>query len=312
MNWILYTILFFMRIIFLFTTLMFLASCSLGFNTEKNTPNWSGSVSGDSVAKVTPTEAKDGTLVSLHYTLRESSKDGKILETTRREVAEKNGILATWSLYEPFQVLLWSNSVIVGFEKGLIGMKKWEKKVIEVSPELGYGTGPVMQTLEKYKIAPIFTVEQDKKAFEKTITQTISRNDLPEDMKNATLGQTLTGANGSTAKVTTATSESLTLEIENTENPFYNKKLVVWASAESPNGTASFKVLKISGTGVTLEVTNKESPFYNKKFAIGEKLDTPQWKIMISEISDDTVTIAQEHPMMGKTLFFDVEIMDLQ
>lgn len=33
---------------------------------------------------------------------------------------------------------------------------------------------------------------------------------------------------------------------------------------------------------------------------------------MISEIGDDTVTIAQEHPMMGKTLFFDVEIMDLQ
>lgn len=74
------------------------------------------------------------------------------------------------------------------------------------------------------------------------------------------------------------------------------------------------KITKMSNTGVTLEVTNKESPFYNKKFAVGESFESPKGKITINAIDKEksTTTIAIGHPMMGKTLFFDVEIADIK
>jgi FKBP-type peptidyl-prolyl cis-trans isomerase len=42
--------------------------------------------------------------------------------------------------FQPFEVIIGTNGVIPGFEKGLLGMKKGEKKTIMVPPELGYGT----------------------------------------------------------------------------------------------------------------------------------------------------------------------------
>lgn len=299
-----------MRLLVIFSFLSLLTACSFGVGND--TSSSTGSVSGDSVAKVTPTEAKDGTLVTLNYTLREGSKDGKILETTLKDVAMANGIAATGATYQPFQVMLGSKSVIPGFEKGLMGMKKGEKKTIEVSPEMGYGTGPTLQTVDKKEIAPVFTVEQDKKLFDKIITQTVERAQLPENMKNAVTGQTLTGANGSTAQVVKADKNSITLEIQNVANPFYDKKIAVGVTADDPRADATYKILKINGTGVTLEVTNRASPFYNKKFAVGEKTETRQGKIGIAAIDGENVTLAVEHPLMGKTLFFEVEVVDLQ
>jgi hypothetical protein len=162
------------------------------------------------------------------------------------------------------------------------------------------------------ELAPVFTVVRDKQIFEKTITQTLNRSELPADMQKAVLGQTLTGANGATAKVIKADDTNVTLEIQNVGNPFYDKKIAVGVSADDPTGDAIYKITKISGTGITLEVTNKRSPFYNKKFAIGESTETPQGKLIIKNIEEEKVEIAVEHPLMGKTLFFDVEVTDIQ
>jgi len=153
---------------------------------------------------------------------------------------------------------------------------------------------------------------QDKSVFADIVTETVERVDLPDDMRDAQVGQVFTGANDATARVVQANTDNITLEIANTNNPFYKKKIEVGATAESAGGEAIFKITKISGTGVTLEITNKNSPFYNKNFAPGESIDTPSGKIEIQEILEDDIVIAQYHPMVGKTLFFDIEILDIK
>ncbi len=304
-----------MRNILIALALLSLASCSLSMSnkpTTENTPT-EGATSGSTVEKVAPTEVADNTYVTLNYTLRDGQADGPVLETTVYSVAQANGMSGkTEDMYSPFSVMIGGNQVIPGFENGLKGLKIGEKKVIEVPPELGYGTGPVMSTIPKYQIAPVFTMTQDKALFADTITETVPRTELPEDMKSAVVGQTFTGANDATAKVVKADDTSITLEIENTNNPFYKKKLVVGATAESAGQDAEFKITKIAGTGVTLEITNKNSPFYNKNFAVGESIELPTGKLQIMEIKDEEVVIAQFHPMVGKTLFFDVEILDIK
>jgi hypothetical protein len=46
-------------------------------------------------------------------------------------------------------------------------------------------------------------------------------------MKNAVVGQVFTGAENVTAKVTAVNDTSVTLEIDNSKNPFYKKKIAV-------------------------------------------------------------------------------------
>lgn len=307
-------ILFFMRILVVSLALLSLTSCGLMdryISPQTNT----GSTQSGSIAdeKSTPTEITDGTYVTLNYTLRDGTADGKVLETTVYNIAMQNGMTGkTESEYTPFSVMVGSKQLIPGFENGLLGLKKWDTKVIEVPPELGYGTEPVESTIEKYQIAPIFTITQDISLFGDIITETVSRDQLPDNMKTATVWQVFTGANNATATVTAANDTTITLDVKNTSNPFYWKKVVVGATAESELKDTQFRVTAIKWTGVTLEVINKNSPFYNKEFVVGAAIDTPSGKVEIKEIQEDTVIIKQSHPMLGKTLFFDIEIVDIK
>jgi hypothetical protein len=93
-----------MRFLLIFSLLTTLTACSFGLSND--TPSSTGSVSGDSVTKVTPTEVKDGTLVSVNYTLHLDSKDGKVFDTSLEDVAKKNGIYKTGAVYQPLQVMV--------------------------------------------------------------------------------------------------------------------------------------------------------------------------------------------------------------
>jgi FKBP-type peptidyl-prolyl cis-trans isomerase 2 len=303
-----------MRILITSLALLSLASCTIpGMDTSTTIPVSSGSTtSGATVEKVPPTAVADGTYVTVNYTLRDGAADGKILETTIYTVAQANSITGSEDNFKPFSVMMGAKQLIPGFENGLIGMKKGDKKTIEVPPELGYGTGPVLSTIAKYNLAPVFTITQDQKMFADVITETVKMADLPADMQTAKVGQVFTGANNSTAKVTSIDASGVTLSINNTNNPYYGKKVVVGATAENATKDATFKVIKIERTGVTLEVTNKKSPFYNKKFAVGESIDTANGKTEIREITEEKLVVAQSHPMVGKTLFFDVEVVDIK
>lgn len=297
-----------MRIFIISSLLLVLSSCSLPFgkNTETNTGATAPSVEAPMVEKVVGAN----NLVSLNYTLTDVT-DGKILETTVMSVAQANGLYQTGATYQPFQVMIGTNSVIPGFEKGLLGLKKGEKKVIRVSPEEGYGTGARLEQIAKYQVAPVFTIKQPRALFQDVVVQTVSKEEVNDEMKAAQVGQVLTGANGAKVTVLATTATGVTVELENVDNPFYKKTIAVGATVE--NEATIFKITEVSDTEVSMEVTNKQSPFYNKEFIVGTTLDLPQGgKVSVVEIGEETVTIGQEHPMMGKTLEFDVEVVDIQ
>ncbi len=301
-----------MRILLLSTLLLSLASCTLpGLKNDSNDKTTTPPAQVTPVA-MTAGVASTGSVLTLNYTLRSDSPTGPIQETTLESVATANGLFKTGATYKPFQVALGQGQVIIGFEQGLMGVRKGEKKTIKVIPSEGYGR-PVV--IAKEQIAPEFTLTRDKKMFDNVLTQTIEKSQFPADMQakvmHAKVGDTLTGANNATAKVSAVSSGSITLAIENVGNPFYKKEIKVGAVATSTG--ADFKILSIEGTGITLQITNKESPFYGKSFAVGDSATpTNGSKITIKEIGDKTVTILADHPFMAKDLYFDVEIVDIQ
>ena len=300
-----------MRILIVSALLLSLASCTFP-GMKNDTDNKEMTPPVQTTTGTTTTGASTGSVVTLNYTLHTDSATGPIQETTLQAVAEASGLYKTGATYKPFQVALGQSQVIVGFEAGLMGIKKWEKRMIKVIPSEGYGR-PV--TIAKEQLAPEFTITRDKKMFDNTLIQTIEKSQFPAEMKekitNAKVGDTLTGANNAVAKISAVSADSITLAIENTGNPFYKKEIKVGATVTGSG--ADFKVVSMEGTGVTLQITNKESPFYGKKFAVGESITPPNGnKITVKEIGDKTITILADHPFMAKDLYFEVEAVDVQ
>ena len=301
-----------MRILIVSALLMTLASCTAPWSKDDSNKMPPVKAPVQTTPVNTSKSASTGSVISLNYTLRTDSATGPIQETTLESVAQSSGLYKSGTTYQPFQVALGQAQVIPGFEAGLMGVKKGDKKTIKVIPAEGYGR-PVV--VPKEQIAPEFSLTRDKKLFENVLTQTIEKSQFPAEMQakvmQAKVGDTLTGANNSVAKVSAISSGSITLAIENTGNPFYKKEVKVGSVTSTPG--ADFKVVSIAGDNITLQITNKESPFFGKAFAVGESA-TPKNgnKITIKEIGDTTVTILADHPFMAKDLYFDVEIVDVQ
>jgi FKBP-type peptidyl-prolyl cis-trans isomerase 2 len=68
---------------------------------------------------------ENGKGVVVHYTGR--FEDGTVFDTSLTEGRE------------PLNIVLGQGTLINGFEKGLVGLNKGDKKTIEINPEEGYG-----------------------------------------------------------------------------------------------------------------------------------------------------------------------------
>ncbi len=79
---------------------------------------------------------KEKDFVLVDYTMR---YNGKVYDTTIKEIAEKEGIEFPRPKFEPLLVIVGTTPLIKGFEEALIGMKKGESKVVKIPPEKGFG-----------------------------------------------------------------------------------------------------------------------------------------------------------------------------
>ena len=103
------------------------------------------------------------------------------------------------------------------------------------------------------------------------------------------------------------------MEIDNTKNPFYGKKMVVGLKSTFEGNNVTVK--KITETEVVLEVINKANPFYGKKIKVGMEGEMPSGgKMKILTIGKENITIGvpNTHELGGKTLKFDVEIKSIK
>ncbi|MDQ3244832.1 MAG: FKBP-type peptidyl-prolyl cis-trans isomerase [bacterium] len=76
--------------------------------------------------------AKSGDTVAMNYT-------GKLTNGT---IFDSN-VLAEFKHVQPFPFTIDAGEVIKGWDLGVIGMKVGEKRILEISPELGYGSQAV-------------------------------------------------------------------------------------------------------------------------------------------------------------------------
>lgn len=66
-------------------------------------------------------------------------EDGKVFDTSIESVAKESDLYNEARPYEPLAFTVSAGQMIPGFDKGVLGMKKGDKKTITVSPADGYG-----------------------------------------------------------------------------------------------------------------------------------------------------------------------------
>ena len=298
--------------------LALIASCTPTTNTHPTGTGTTltGGENSGGIATVTKTDTVTlGTVASLNYTLREGNASGKVIETTDMVVAQANGIYQTGALYGPTDMEVTENSLIRGFRDNIIGMKVGEKKSFTVLPEDGYGVSGQEREYQKYEVAPRFEYTQKKENLGKTITETIEKTSLPESMlqelAGKKVGDPLVGPTGISATIRAITETGVTVEIENTNNPFYNKELVVGATGVDTQGN-EYTIKKIEGDEVVLDILNKLTPFTEENFHVGSSVELQGTTLTIKAITDTGVTLEEKGPLIGKTLHFDVEIKDVK
>ena len=80
---------------------------------------------------------KENSTIDVDYEGR--LEDGTLFDTSKKEVAEKEGAYAEEREYTPLHVQLGNGSLIKGFESALIGMEEGETKTVTIKAADAYG-----------------------------------------------------------------------------------------------------------------------------------------------------------------------------
>lgn len=91
----------------------------------------------DDITKDSSKEVENGDTISVDYVGK--LEDGTVFDTSVKEVAIQAGIYNQMRNYEPLTFTVGTGQMIEGFDKGVIGMKAGETKVLKISPEQAYG-----------------------------------------------------------------------------------------------------------------------------------------------------------------------------
>lgn len=99
--------------------------------------------------------AKKGDYLLIDYTAK--LEDGTVYDTTSKEKAIEAGIYDPEKDYRPFFFRVDTGQVIKGIDKGVLGMKEGEEKILTIPPEEAYGAH------KEYLVQdiPLFRLELD-------------------------------------------------------------------------------------------------------------------------------------------------------
>lgn len=275
--------------------------------TQSNVSSGNLSEDASNISSVKKDVVSKGDTVSVDYV--GTLEDGTVFDSSLEEFAKKvKGYTPGARKYEPLTFTVGAGQMIKGFDAWVVGMKLGEKKTLTIAPKDAYGEAYTEQDVAAKYFQDIFTETVPRDNFKDTVTQVVPLSALGDKAKGLTVGQIIE-AGSTKAKVTKIEGENVTVDIENSQNPFYQKKLAVGLKSTFEGNTITVKAL--TDTGVTVEVVNKANPFYGKKIKEGMEGSTPNGgKIKILKITADTITIGvpNTHELAGKTLKFDVEI----
>lgn len=290
-----------------------LASCGASkplTETGKNEPTIQKQVAEGAIVK-------EGDTVAVDYIGR--YPDGTVFDSSIQEEAKKAPDYKPRPSYAPFVLTVKEGGgSIAGFWKAIVGMKVGEKKTVTLEPKDAYGDAWVSQgenVINKKIFDPTFERKIPLSETKDIINMQVPRSVLEQQGKLPKVGDMLQSAQGFAAKVTAIDDTNISVEIDNSTNPFHGKKIAVGTVITFDGNPA--KITAVDKENVTLLVTNKMNPFTGKTLEAGlEGMYGDSQKIKVIKVDGENITISvavkNTHPMAGKTLVFDLEVKEIK
>lgn len=232
--------------------------------------------------------------------------DSSIEECSKRT---KNYKADSWRKFEPLAFEVWAGQMIKWFDAGVVGMKLWESKTIKISPADAYWDKFSVQKIKSRYLHDKFLEEVPKESFQDVITKEFPKAAF--ENKEYKVWEIIE-AGWMKWKVEAISESWITLSIENTQNPFYWKKIIKWLTWEFQWQWIEIK--EITKTWYTVEINNNMSPFKWKELKpwLSWKLPNGQ-EIRIKSIDweDAEIEIPNTHELAWKTLIFEVQVKQI-
>jgi FKBP-type peptidyl-prolyl cis-trans isomerase 2 len=262
---------------------------------------------------------KVGDNISVDYT--GSYVDGKVFDTSIQRVAQANE-LPPRDVYEPlkFKVGQKPSAVIEGFDKGVVGMKKGETKILRIPPEEAYPinpdmiqVAPIIQELPAIRTIPkVFEIPLEQ--FEQYFGTNHSKGDIvqiPDTNINATVNNITTEVslaynlkNGSNIWDARAPWNETVVKIDDkniTIRPNVTKNAII----QFPDAPFNTTVLDLNETNITL----KHNPVPPTTIKVPGMFG--QMQEMRISFNETSMIMDRNPEVSGKTLIFNVTLVSI-
>jgi FKBP-type peptidyl-prolyl cis-trans isomerase 2 len=291
-------------------TAVLLASCGKSAPTPAGSASTGTSGSSSATSSVTdPNRAvKAGDTVAVDYVGK--LQDGTIFDSSIKAEAAKSANYNADRDYSPLLFTVGAGQMIKGFDKGVVGMKVGETRTLTIPPEEGYGTGGTEETVPKKALADTFTQTVSRDKYQDTVQADVPESAFTSQGKPVPKAGDTISAGGTSAKVVKVDNGTVTLSIDNRQNPFYGKKLAVGLTGDFEGNKV--KITALDSKNVTVQVDNRNNPFYGKKLAVGLSAKWNGEVYTVKKIDQDTVTLEHAGALVGKTLIFDVTLKEIK
>jgi FKBP-type peptidyl-prolyl cis-trans isomerase 2 len=258
-----------------------------------------------------------GDTVLVNYIGKELN--GEIFDTSLEDVAQEAGLYQQGRTYQPMSFVVGSGMLIEGFDSGVLGMKVGEKKTLTIPPEEGYGP------IDPSKIQVIPLIDEIPLVQDIPFPETI---ELELFQFNQTFGTDY--AVGDSVQLPDTTINFTIVNISETVNITRDMKV---GDTYDPGEQSPWDetVLAMNETHLTVK--------HNVKVGDVLQFPGPPWNSTVIDVDETNLTIQHNpipdttvetysgsvkihfnetaisldnnHFLAGKTLVFDVEIVDI-
>jgi FKBP-type peptidyl-prolyl cis-trans isomerase 2 len=253
--------------------------------------------------------------------------DGTVFDTSDPEVAKSAGVYQEGRPYQPLPVVMGAQSVIKGFEDGLLGMKVGESKTLTIAPENGYGPLDttkidVVSQLDDISATQAFEFEREINVsaiqFNMTFGTDYEVGDIipiPDSPINITIleiGETVRFSYNMEVGDRIEGGETMWVDeiIEvNSTHIVMKHDVEVGDIIQFPDRPWNSTVLEVTETNITLQ----HNPIPDTTTYITEQtMFGPQQVPVQVHFNETHIILDSNHFLAGKTLTFEVEVVAIE
>ena len=251
--------------------------------------------------------------------------DGTVFDTSDPEVAKSAGVYQEGRPYQPLPVVMGAQSVIKGFEDGLLGMKVGDSKTLTIPPENGYGPSDptkidVVPQLDDISATQTFDREIEVPAIQFNMTfgtendvgDTVTVPDSPINLTIIEIGDTIKLSYdmevGDMIEGGQALWPDEVIEV-NSSHIVVRHNVEVGNIIQFPESPWNSTVLEVTETNITLQ----HNPIPDTTVYITKQtMFGPQQVPVQVHFNETDIVLDSNHFLAGKTLTFEVEVVAIE